>query len=256
MPVLQIHQFPCLGDNYGYLIHDPLAGVTAAIDTPDAAAIERALAERGWQLTFILNTHHHADHVGGNLALKASTGCVIVGCRADAARIPGIDIKLSDGDTFYFGNHGAHILETPGHTIGHICYVFDADHVAFVGDTLFSMGCGRLFEGTPAQMWHSLQKLMALPDETRLFCAHEYTEKNGRFAQTLEPDNTVLAARMTQVAALRADGRPTVPSTIGLEKSTNPFLRPASRELRATLGMPDAADVEVLAETRRRRDKF
>ncbi|MEZ5565224.1 MAG: hydroxyacylglutathione hydrolase [Gammaproteobacteria bacterium] len=256
MPALQIHQIPCLADNYGYLIHDPIAGLTAAIDTPDADAIERALDERGWNLSFILNTHHHADHAGGNLALKESTGCVIVGCRADAARIPGIDIKLSDGDTFDFGNHSATILETPGHTIGHICYSFEADSVAFVGDTLFSMGCGRLFEGTPGQMWTSLQKLMALPDATRIYCAHEYTQKNGRFALTLEPVSAALSARMEEVTSLRAAGRPTVPSTIGLEKSTNPFLRPASEELRATLGMSAADNVAVFAETRRRRDKF
>lgn len=256
MPGLQIHQFPCLSDNYGYLIHDPVAGVTAAIDTPDANAIERALADTGWKLTFILNTHHHADHAGGNLALKERTGCVIVGCRADAARIPGIDIKVSDGETFDFGNHRARILETPGHTVGHICYVFDADRAAFVGDTLFSMGCGRLFEGTPAQMWNSLQKLMAVPDDTRIFCAHEYTTKNGHFAETLEPASAALAARMAEVNALRAAGQPTVPSTLGLEKATNPFLRPASPELRATLGMQHEEDVAVLAETRRRRDKF
>lgn len=256
MPGLQIHQFPCLSDNYGYLIHDPVAGVTAAIDTPDANAIERALADTGWKLTFILNTHHHADHAGGNLALKERTGCVIIGCRADAARIPGIDIKLSDGETFDFGNHRARILETPGHTVGHICYVFDADRAAFVGDTLFSMGCGRLFEGTPAQMWNSLQKLMAVPDDTRIFCAHEYTTKNGHFAETLEPASAALAARMAEVNALRAAGQPTVPSTLGLEKATNPFLRPASPELRATLGMQHEEDVAVLAETRRRRDKF
>lgn len=256
MPALQIHQFPCLANNYGYLIHDPVARVTAAIDTPDAEAIERALADTGWKLTFILNTHHHADHAGGNLALKERTGCVIVGCRADAARIPGIDIKVSDGEAFDFGNHRARILETPGHTIGHICYVFDADQAAFVGDTLFSMGCGRLFEGTPTQMWASLGKLMQLPDDTRLHCAHEYTAKNGQFARTLEPQNTALAERLAEVTRLRAAGQPTVPSTLAMEKRTNPFLRPDSPELRETLGMPDADNVAVLAETRRRRDKF
>jgi hydroxyacylglutathione hydrolase len=253
---LQIHQIPCLQDNYGYLLHDPASGLTAAVDTPDAAAIERALAERGWKLDYILNTHHHFDHAGGNLALKAQTGCVVVGSRADAARIPGIDILVGEGDRFSLGTHEARILETSGHTVGHICYVFDADKAAFVGDTLFSLGCGRLFEGTPAQMWASLQKLMGLPDDVRVYCAHEYTEGNGRFAVTMEPRNPALAGRVAEVAALRAAGRPTVPSTIGLEKATNPFLRPGSPELRQTLGMSTAPDADVLGETRRRKDRF
>ena len=256
MAALRIEQIPCLQDNYGYLIHDPVAGLTATIDTPDAAAIEQALTKHGWRLDYILNTHHHFDHAGGNLALKARTGCVIVGSRNDAARIPGIDVLVGEGDTFDFGKHRARILETPGHTIGHICYVFDEDKAAFVGDTLFSMGCGRLFEGTPEQMWTSLQKLMGLPDDTRVYCAHEYTQSNGRFAVTMEPQNTALAARLQEVATLRAAGRPTVPSTIGVEKATNPFLRPASTELRATLELPDAADANVLGETRRRKDRF
>ncbi len=256
MAALQIHQIPCLQDNYGYLIQDPDTGVTASIDTPDPAAIEQALAERGWQLDYILNTHHHADHAGGNLALKAKTGCLIVGSRSDAARIPGIDILVGEGDEFALGSHRARIFATSGHTIGHICYVFDDDHAAFVGDTLFSMGCGRLFEGTPAQMWESLQKLMALPDDVRVYCAHEYTQSNGRFAVTMEPRNAALAARVAEVAALRAANQPTVPSTIGIEKATNPFLRPASPELRQTLDMATALDVDVLGETRRRKDRF
>jgi len=253
---LQIHQIPCLQDNYGYLIHDAEVGLTASVDTPDAAAIERALADRGWQLDYILNTHHHADHAGGNLALKAKTGCVIVGSRSDAGRIPGIDILVGEGDYFALGTHRARIFATSGHTLGHICYVFDDDRAAFVGDTLFSMGCGRLFEGTPAQMWTSLQKLLDLPDDMRVYCAHEYTASNGRFAVTMEPGNTALAARVADVAALRAASRPTVPSTIGLERATNPFLRPASPELRQTLGMNTASDADVFGETRRRKDRF
>lgn len=256
MAALRIHQFPCLQDNYGYLIHAPEAGLTACIDTPDAGAILQALRATGWQLDFILNTHHHADHAGGNLALKAATGCRVVGAVTDAARIPGIDILLTDGDRFDFGGHIARVIDTPGHTVGHICYVFDADRAAFVGDTLFSLGCGRLFEGTPAQMWHALQHLMALPPDTRIYCAHEYTASNGRFALTVEPGNPALQARMVEVTRLRAAGQPTVPSTIGLEKATNPFLRPDSPEIRATLGLASATDVEVLAETRRRKDRF
>jgi hydroxyacylglutathione hydrolase len=253
---LQIHQFPCLQDNYAYLVHDPDSGLTATIDSPDAEAIGRALAERGWKLDYILNTHHHADHAGGNLALKASTGCTIVGARADADRIPGLDILVSEGDSFMLGEHSARIIETPGHTRAHICYSFAADRVAFVGDTLFSMGCGRLFEGTPAQMWTSLQKIMQLPDETRIYCAHEYTQSNGRFALSMEPDNPALLARLREVAALRAANQPTVPSTLGVEKATNPFLRPASPALRATLGLAAATDTEVFAETRKRKDQF
>lgn len=256
MSALQVHQFPCLGDNYGYLVHDPESGLTASIDSPDAKAIQRELAGQGWKLDFILNTHHHADHAGGNLALKSSTGCKIVGAHADAERIPGIDVLVRAGDSFALGKHTARIIETPGHTRAHICYLFEADRAAFVGDTLFSMGCGRLFEGTPAQMWTSLQKIMQLPDETRIYCAHEYTQSNGRFALSLEPDNTALHARMLEVAALRAADQPTVPSTLGTEKATNPFLRPASPELRATLGLAAATDTEVFAETRKRKDQF
>ncbi len=256
MSALQIHQFPCLQDNYAYLVHDPDSGLTATIDSPDAEAIGRALAERGWKLDYILNTHHHTDHAGGNLALKASTGCKVVGARADADRIPGLDILVSEGDSFMLGEHSARIIETPGHTRAHICYSFAADRVAFVGDTLFSMGCGRLFEGTPAQMWTSLQKIMQLPDETRIYCAHEYTQSNGRFALSMEPDNPALLARLREVAALRAANQPTVPSTLGVEKATNPFLRPASPALRATLGLAAATDTEVFAETRKRKDQF
>jgi hydroxyacylglutathione hydrolase len=253
---LRIHQFPCLADNYGYLLHDPDSGLTASIDSPDAEAIERELAGQGWRLDYILNTHHHADHAGGNLRLKQSTGCTIVGARADADRIPGLDLMVADGDRFALGGHAARIIETPGHTRAHICYLFEADRAAFVGDTLFSMGCGRLFEGTPAQMWTSLQKIMQLPDETRIYCAHEYTQSNGRFALSVEPDNPALRARLHEVAALRAAGQPTVPSTLGTEKATNPFLRPASPALRAGLGLAGASDTEVFAETRRRKDRF
>lgn len=256
MSALQIHQFACLDDNYGYLLHDPDAGLTASIDSPDAAAIERELAARGWKLDYILNTHHHADHAGGNLALKARTGCSIVGARADADRIPGIDVLVCEGDRFALGKHGARIIETPGHTRAHVCYLFEADRAAFVGDTLFSMGCGRLFEGTPEQMWGSLQKIMQLPDETRIYCAHEYTQSNGRFALSVEPDNPALQARIREVATLRAAGQPTVPSTLGTEKATNPFLRPASPGLRVRLGLATATDTEVFTETRKRKDKF
>lgn len=256
MPALQVHQIPCLKDNYGYLVHDPDSGLTATIDTPLAAAINNTLEGLGLALNYILNTHHHEDHAGGNLALKQRWGCQVVGFGPDAARIPGLDIRVAEGSTFALGQHVARVIETPGHTRGHICYFFESDRAAFVGDTLFSMGCGRLFEGSPEEMWSSLQKLMKLPDDTRVYCAHEYTQSNGRFALTVEPDNAALAARMDEVSRLRAAGKPTVPSTMGLEKATNPFLRPASKGLRATLGMANAPDVEVFAETRRRKDRF
>jgi hydroxyacylglutathione hydrolase len=253
---LEVHMFPCLSDNYGFLIHDGQADVTAVIDTPEVGPIDAALAEKGWRLTHILNTHHHFDHAGGNEALKAQWGCVVVGAANDASRIPGIDVKVADGDTYQFGNHAARILEVPGHTTGHIAYYFADDGVAFVGDTLFALGCGRLFEGTPQQMWTSLKKLMALPNDTTVYCAHEYTQANAAFALTVEPGNEALLARSAEIDRLRAEGIPTVPTTIGLEKATNPFLRPDSADLRTTIGLQDAELVDVFAETRRRKDRF
>jgi len=256
MTPIDIHMFPCLQDNYGFLLHDGEAQVTAAVDTPDATAILAALGERGWRLTHILNTHHHSDHAGGNLELKKRTGCRIIGPRADAARIPGIDSQVGDGDSFVFGSHRVEVFDTPGHTRGHIVYRLPDDDVAFVGDTLFAMGCGRLFEGTPAQMWSSLQKIMRWPESTKLYCAHEYTQANGRFALTVEPDNRALVERMQAVAHARAEGRPTIPTTVALERATNPFLRAASRGLQATVGLTGASEVEVFAKTRALKDAF
>lgn len=256
MSSLTIHMFPCLADNYGYLLHDAETGATAAVDTPDAAEIEAQLDAKGWRLTHILNTHHHADHAGGNLTLKQLTGCTIVGPRADAARIPGLDVAVGEGDELALGGHRARVYDTPGHTRGHIVYHFAADKAAFVGDTLFSLGCGRLFEGTPAQMWSSLQKILSWPDDTRLFCAHEYTQSNARFAVTVEPGNAALQRRVAAVAELRAANRPTVPSTLGEERAANPFLRPGSPELQAQVGLVGAGEVEVFAKTRALKDKF
>jgi hydroxyacylglutathione hydrolase len=256
MSSLEIHMFPCLADNYGYLLHDADTQVTAAVDTPDADAIQRELAVKGWKLTHILNTHHHDDHAGGNLALKKETGCRIVGPRADATRIPGIDELVGDGDVVALGSSRAEVYDTPGHTRGHIVYFFRDDGAAFVGDTLFARGCGRLFEGTPAQMWSSFGKILRWPDATRLYCAHEYTQGNARFALTVEPGNDALVERSAEVARLRGLGRPTVPTTVGAEKATNPFLRAASRELRERVGLPGATDVEVFAKTRALKDVF
>ncbi len=256
MAAIQVHMFGALSDNYCFLVHEPGSQLTAVIDTPDVAAIEAALDHTGWQLTHILNTHHHFDHAGGNLELKARHGATIVGPRADADRIPGIDIEVGDGDVYDLGGARARVLDVPGHTRGHIAYHFADSGVAFVGDTLFVLGCGRLFEGTPAQMWNSLQKLMALPDDTVVYCAHEYTQANARFALSVDPDNPALVERAREIDTLRAAGTPTVPTSLALEKATNPFLRPMSPTLRATLGMQDASDVEVFAETRRRKDNF
>jgi hydroxyacylglutathione hydrolase len=256
MTKLQVHQFPCLSDNYGYLIHDPVNDLTACIDTPEVAPINKALAETGWTLTHILNTHHHFDHAGGNLELKEQWQCTIVGAGSDARRIPGIDIQVGDGDTYEFGDHTARVFDVSGHTIGHIAYYFAEDKALFCGDALFALGCGRLFEGTPQQMWHSLQKLIDLPDDTAVYCAHEYTQANARFAVTVEPHNEALQARARDIDELRAAGKPTVPSTIGLEKATNPFLRPMSADLQQTIGKTGHDLVEVFAETRRRKDTF
>lgn len=253
---LEVHMFPCLNDNYGFLVHDPAADVTAVIDTPEVAPINAALVEKGWRLTHILNTHHHFDHAGGNEALKARWHCTVVGAANDAQRIPGIDVGVADGERLEFGSTSALVLEVPGHTRGHIAYYFEEDGIAFVGDTLFALGCGRLFEGTPSQMWTSLQKLMALPDDTVVYCAHEYTQSNAAFALSVEPGNEALLARSAQIDRLRARGLPTVPTTIGLEKATNPFLRPHSPNLRATVGMEEDDPVAVFAETRRRKDHF
>jgi len=253
---LEIFMFRALQDNYCYLVRDPETDTTAVIDTPEVAAIEAALAATGWSLDYILNTHHHWDHAGGNLELKDRTGCEVVGPRADRERIPGIDIDLGDGETFDLGWRRARVFDTPGHTRGHICFHFENDAVAFTGDTLFAMGCGRLFEGSAEQMWNSLQKLLAWPDDTRVYCAHEYTQSNAHFALTVEPGNEDLVRRAAEVDRLRDADQPTIPSTIGLEKATNPFLRPTSANLKAALDMSDADTVAVFAETRRRKDNF
>lgn len=253
---IEVHQFPCLSDNYGFLIHESNSGATATIDTPDAAAIDAALAAKGWTLSHILNTHHHFDHAGGNEALKKKWGCTVVGADNDAKRIPGIDVRVSDGEKYAFGEAEARVIEVPGHTTGHIAYYFAADGIAFVGDTLFALGCGRLFEGSAQQMWTSLQKLMALPDETAVYCAHEYTQANAAFAMTVEPNNPQLQDRVKDIAELRAQGIPTVPTTIGLERATNPFVRPMSDDLQTTVGLPGADLVDVFAETRKRKDSF
>ncbi len=256
MSRLDIKQIPVLNDNYVYLAHCPESGATAVVDPAVAEPVFDALAETGWTLTHILNTHHHGDHTGGNLEIKKRTGCTIVGPRADRDRIPGIDVEVGDGDSYTLGKASAKVFDVPGHTRGHIAYWFEDSDALFCGDTLFVMGCGRLFEGTPAQMVNSLAKFDALPDSTRVYCAHEYTQTNGRFALTVEPQNEALQALMRDVDAKRNQGMPTVPSTLGQERATNPFLRPSSADIQATLDMPGADIVDVFAEVRRRKDNF
>ena len=252
MPALKIEIIPCLKDNYAYLVSSD--GLCAVVDPSEAAPIEAALAERGLTLTHILNTHHHWDHSGGNRELKERFGAEVVGPEKDRSRIPAIDTGVDEAGGWRFGSHAVRILEVPAHTRGAIAFVFDG--AVFTGDTMFAMGCGRLFEGTPEMMVTSLSKLAALPDDTAVYCGHEYTLSNGRFALTLEPGNRELNDRMGQVQAARAADRPTVPSTIGLEKKTNPFLRTGSREIRAALKMEQADEVSVFAEIRRRKDSF
>jgi len=252
---LEIFQFGCLSDNYSFLLHCRETGATAVVDTPEYAAIDAALQSKQWKLTHILNTHHHHDHTGANLQLKEKYGCTVVGAAKDAERIPGIDVRLSDGDVFSFGNAKASVIETHGHTVGHISYYFPASKAAFVGDTLFALGCGRLFEGSPAMMWASMEKLLALPDDTAVYCAHEYTLQNAKFAVTVEPDNAALQARVAEIQAMRAQSKPTVPTTIGLEKATNPFCRPSSLSLQKTVGVSAPLDA-VFGEVRRRKDAF
>lgn len=226
--MLEVVQIPVLSDNYVYLAHDSATGETAVIDPAVADPVLAAASERGWKITQILNTHWHPDHVGGNAAIVAATGAKVTGPKAESARIPHIGCAVAEPDTVGVGASVARVLDVGAHTAGHIAYVFDDAGVLFPGDTLFAMGCGRLFEGTPTQMYTALGKLMALPDATQVYCAHEYTASNARFAITVEPDNAALQARTTTITDRRALGLPTVPFTIGDERATNPFTRAAS----------------------------
>jgi hydroxyacylglutathione hydrolase len=252
MMPLNVRQFPCLSDNYGFIIRDEASGRTACIDTPDPDAILAALETAGWSLDFIFNTHWHPDHAGGNAAVKAATGAVIVGPQ-EVTRISELDRLVGDGDVVELGETRFEVMDTGGHTLGHITYFDAADHIAFVGDTIFALGCGRLFEGTPKQMWTSLSRLAALPEDTKVYCAHEYTASNARFALSVDPD-PALKRRAEAVFAARARGEPTVPTTIALEKATNPFLRAPA--LAAGLGKAGVADHEAFAAVRAAKDVF
>jgi hydroxyacylglutathione hydrolase len=241
----QTYLFPCLKDNFGALLHDPQSGATASIDAPEAAAVEAALKKTGWRLTDILVTHHHADHTQGIGELKQQHKCRVVAPRNEAKRIAHVDETVGEG-----------VIDTPGHTAGHISYFFPADKLAFVGDTLFSIGCGRVIEGNPEMMWQSLLKLRGLPDDTQFYCGHEYTDANIRFAKTVEPNNKALAARAEEVAKLTAAHKFTIPATIGAEKAANPFLRADNAELAKFVGLSDNPAWKVFAEIRERKNRF
>jgi hydroxyacylglutathione hydrolase len=230
---MDIVAVPAFTDNYIWLVHDGQSGDTAVVDPGDAAPALAEAERRGWQIGQVWNTHWHPDHTGGNLAIKQATGCTISG--PASGRIPGRDIGLAEGSQIRIGNHAGRVIEVPGHTLDHIALIFDDERVAFVGDTLFAMGCGRLFEGTPQQMYRSLQRLAGLPGEARLYCAHEYTLANARFAIHAEPDNRPLASRLRQVQELRAAGLITLPTTVAEERETNPFVRASSWEELARL---------------------
>ena len=253
---VETHLFRCRSDNFGVLIRDPATGAVAAIDAPETSTVEAALQAKGWKLTDILVTHHHADHTDGISDLKKKYQCRVVAPRAEAAKIPLVDETVREGDKVSVGKLSANVIETPGHTSGHITYWFHADKIAFAGDTLFSIGCGRVIEGTMDQMWNSLLKLRDLPGDTRVYCGHEYTLANIKFAQTIEPDNKALIARATQAAQQVASGQPTVPTTIDEEKAANVFLRADIPSVAAAVGLSGKSAAEVFAEIRTRKNKF
>lgn len=256
MDKLDIRLIPALTDNYIYLVRDTETGAVGVVDPAEAEPVEMALADLGWRLNVILNTHHHADHTAGNRDLKARWHATVIGPAADRDRIAGIDRAYADGEGFTFGARPVRVFDTPGHTRGHISFWFEDADALFSGDTLFSLGCGRLFEGTPAQMWDSLLKLRGLPETTRVYCGHEYTQSNARYARHIDPQNQALAARAAEVDRLRLALEPTLPSTIGLERATNPFLRADDPSLAAAMGMAGADPISVFAAIRQGKDTF
>jgi hydroxyacylglutathione hydrolase len=251
----EIRLFPCLSDNFGYLIHDPATGATASIDAPEAAPVIDALEREGWTLTDILITHHHHDHVGGVAELKQKYNCRVVAPHDKSTKIANVDLRTKQGDVLKVGSLLARVLETPGHTLDHVSYVFDNEKAVFAADTLFSIGCGRVFEGTYPMMWESLLKLRVLPDDFRLYCGHEYTASNIKFALTIEPDNAALKARAEDVKRLRSENKPTVPTLLGDEKKANVFLRADEPSVAANVRMKDRSAAEVFGELRERKNK-
>ncbi|XP_022002436.1 probable hydroxyacylglutathione hydrolase 2, chloroplastic isoform X1 [Helianthus annuus] len=254
---LQIELVPCLQDNYAYLLHDLDTGTVGVVDPSESLPIVDALSRNNRNLNYILNTHHHYDHTGGNVDLKSRYGAKVIGSNIDRERIPGIDISLNDGDTWMFAGHEVHVIATPGHTKGHISFYFPASGAIFTGDTLFSLSCGKLFEGTPEQMHLSLEKLMLLPEDTNIYCGHEYTLSNSKFALSIEPGNEELESYAANVANLRKKNLPTIPTTLKREKLCNPFLRTSSEEIRCALNIPaNASDAEALGVIRQAKDNF
>jgi len=253
---LEILTIPCLSDNYAFLAHDAASGETALIDAPEAAPILAALSERGWRLTQVLLTHHHGDHVDGLAEILAAHPAKVTGAAADAHRLPPLDRAVAEGDSVQIGAEIGQVIDVSGHTVGHVAYFFPTSHAVFTADSLMALGCGRVFEGTMPQMWDSLSKLAALPPETVVYSGHEYTQANGRFAETVDPANPALQQRIRDIAAARAKGRPTVPSTLALELATNPFLRAGDPAIQKHLGMEGADAAEVFAEIRGRKDRF
>lgn len=256
MTDLEVQRISVLSDNYVYLCHDRQTGVCAVVDPSIASPVTAALERLGWKLTHILNTHAHHDHTGGNLDLKRSTGCTVVGSRLDAEAIPGLDLPVGDGDTVKIGSLTADVFHVPGHTAGHVAYWFEDGRALFCGDTLFALGCGRLFGGTPRQMWSSLDRLRALPDDAVVYGAHEYTRANAEFALTVDPQNRALRRRAAEVRALDDAGKPIPSSTMAEERAANPFLRADDEDLKRAVGLADNDAVEVFAEIRRRKDRF
>ena len=256
MAQLEVELVPVLRDNYMYLAHEPESGATAVVDPADARTALDAAKRKGWTITHILNTHHHGDHTAGNQAVQEATDAPIVGPQYDAGRIPGIQAELMEDDTYSVGNATAKVFHTPGHTSGHIVYWFEDANVLFSGDTLFALGCGRLFEGTAAQMWDSLQKLRDLPDTTRIYCGHEYTRTNARCALTVDPNNQKLMEYARIIDSLRDADQPTIPAQMGMERETNPFLRADDPALAQAMGMAGADPVEVFAAVREKRNQF
>ena len=253
---LDLVTVPCLQDNYVYLLHDAATGATAVIDVPEAAPVLAALASHGWTLTDILITHHHWDHIEGVEAVRAATGARVVGAAADAHRLPPLDLAVVEGDAVRLGSEVGLVLDVSGHTVGHIAYHFPTSHIVCSGDSLMALGCGRLLEGSAAQMWDSLCKFAEMPEDTLVCSGHEYSANNAKFALTIEPGNAELISRFDEIAALRAQGQPTVPSRLGLERATNPFLRADLATVKALIGLPHASDAEAFAEIRRRKDRF
>lgn len=253
---LEILTIPCLADNYAFLAHDAATGRTALVDAPEAKPVLAALAERGWTLSHILLTHHHHDHIGAVPELLAAHPAKVIGAAADAHRLPPLDSQVAEGDVIRIGNESGRVIDVSGHTMGHIAFHFPDSAAVFTADSLMALGCGRLFEGSAPQMWDSLSKLAALPGDTIVYSGHEYTQSNGRFAETVEPDNADLQARIRDIAAARAEGRPTVPSSLTLELATNPFLRAAEPGVQRAIGMGGAEPVAVFTEIRARKDRF